>query len=127
LVALPLLILAELVVHRRIKPLLRCFVDRRLVSDEELPKFHAAIEGATRARNSTWLEGALLLFTYTAGHWMWRNRVFVGTPSWYAISVRTGLQLTAAGHWYGLVSIPIFQFIILRWYMRLVIWYLLLW
>jgi hypothetical protein len=81
LVALPLLILAEIVVHRRIKPLLRCFVDRQLVSEEELPKFYAAIEGATRARNSTWLEGALLLFTYTAGHWMWRNRVFVGTPS----------------------------------------------
>jgi hypothetical protein len=127
LVALPLLILAELVVHRRIKPLLKCFVDRQLVSQEELPKFHAAIEGATRARNSTWLEIALLLFTYTAGHWMWRNRVFLGTPTWYAISGSTGLQLTVAGDWYGLVSIPIFQFIILRWYMRLIIWYVLLW
>jgi hypothetical protein len=58
---------------------------------------------------------------------MWRNRVFLGTPTWYAISGSTGLQLTVAGDWYGLVSIPIFQFIILRWYMRLIIWYVLLW
>src|SRR5439155_9382924 len=127
LVALPLLILAEIVVHRRIKPLLKCFVERELVPEDELPKFYAAIEDAIRTRNSQWIELALMLFTYTAGQWLWRNRVPLGTQSWYAISSNTGLHLTGAGHWYGLVSIPIFQFMILRWYLRLVIWYVLLW
>src|SRR5271170_2718758 len=37
------------------------------------------------------------------------------------------LHLTAAGYWYVLVSIPMFQFILLRWYLRLVIWFRLLW
>ncbi len=127
LVALPLLILAELVAHRRIKPLLKCFVERDLIPAEELPKFHAAIEEATRARNSKWLEAALVLFTYTAGQWLWRNRVVEGTQSWYATPGSTGLELSAAGYWYGLVSIPLFQFLCLRWYLRLAIWYRLLW
>jgi hypothetical protein len=37
------------------------------------------------------------------------------------------LHLTLAGYWYAFVSIPIFQFILLRWYMRLVLWFRLLW
>jgi hypothetical protein len=127
LVALPILILAEVVVHRRLKPLLKGFVERELVTEAELPKFYAAIEKALRARNSKWLEVALMLFAYTGGQWLWRTRVAVGTHSWYAISTASGLHLTNAGHYYGLVSIPIFQFIILRWYLRLAIWYILLW
>lgn len=36
-------------------------------------------------------------------------------------------NLTAAGFWYVFVSIPILQFILLRWYVRLFIWYRFLW
>ena len=39
----------------------------------------------------------------------------------------THLHLTPAGYWYAFVSIPIFQFILLRWYLRLLIWFRLLW
>ena len=31
------------------------------------------------------------------------------------------------GYWYAFVSIPLFQFISLRWYIRIVIWFRLLW
>jgi hypothetical protein len=37
------------------------------------------------------------------------------------------LNLTLAGYWYAFVSIPFFQFILLRWYMRLGLWFRLLW
>ncbi len=37
------------------------------------------------------------------------------------------LHLTLAGYWYAFVSIPIFQFILIRWYLRLGIWFRLLW
>ena len=36
-------------------------------------------------------------------------------------------HLTPAGYWYVFVSIPILQFILLRWYMRLFIWFRFLW
>src|SRR5208337_3077146 len=52
LVALPVLIFAELLVHLRIGPALKLFVERRVITVEDAPKFHAAFAAATRARNS---------------------------------------------------------------------------
>jgi hypothetical protein len=127
LIALPMLIVAELVVHIRISPLVRRFVDRRIVVTEDLPRFQAAVDSTLRARNSVPLELALLVLVYTLGLWIWRSQVVVGTTTWYATPEATHLNLTLAGYWYAFVSIPIFQFILLRWYMRLVLWFRLLW
>jgi hypothetical protein len=102
-------------------------VECRVVAPEDMSKFDAAVEAAMRARNSIWLEIALLLLAYTVGQWTWRKGVASGAATWYAVPTGTGLHLTLAGHWYAFVSIPIFQFILLRWYLRLVIWFLLLW
>ncbi len=126
-VALPVLLSAELVVHRSIKSAMKLFLHRGVVTPEDTPKFYAAIESASRARNSLAWEMALLVYVYTVGHWVWRNGVVLGTVSWYALPTETGLHLTVAGYWYSFVSIPIFQFILFRWYVRLVIWFLLLW
>ena len=38
-----------------------------------------------------------------------------------------GTRLTLAGAWYGYVSLPLFQFLLCRWYYRLFIWSRLLW
>ena len=43
LVALPLLLAAELVVHRRMQPVVRQFVERGLIPDPELERFDAAL------------------------------------------------------------------------------------
>ena len=127
LVALPVLIYAELVVHRRISPVLKRFLERQVVTSEDTPAFHAAVAVATRLRNSPWLELALLLFVYSVGHWVWRNQVARGATTWYAAPEGASIHLTLAGYWYGFVSIPIFQLILFRWYLRLVIWFWLLW
>ncbi len=127
LVALPVLIIAELVVHRRISPLVRKFVDRRIVVTADLPRFDAAVNSALRARNSTTLEATLLALVYTVGLWIWRNQIALGAATWYARPDAAHLHLTLAGYWYAWVSIPLFQFILLRWYMRLLIWFRFLW
>jgi hypothetical protein len=127
LIALPMLIVAELVVHRRVSPAIRRFVERRIVVTEDLPKFTAAVNSASRARNSVALEVWLLIFIYTVGVWIWRNQVAEGVATWYAVPDAKHLNLTLSGYWYAWVSIPIFQFILLRWYIRLVLWFRLLW
>ena len=127
LIALPVLIGAELVVHRRISPVVRRFVERRIVPAEELPKFNAAVHSALRARNSVAVEVMLLVLVYTLGLWIWRSQVALGAATWYAMPDASRLHLTLAGYWYAFVSIPLFQFILLRWYMRLVVWFQLLW
>jgi hypothetical protein len=127
LIALPVLIAAEVVVHVRISPLVRRFVDRRIVIDEELPKFNAAVKSALRVRNSVAVETALLVLVYTLGLWIWRSQVASGATTWYAMPDATHLHLTRAGYWYAFISIPMFQFILLRWCMRLGLWFWLLW
>jgi len=127
LVALPVLIGAELVVHRRVGPAVQKFLTRHIVIDEDMPKFDRAIHSALRIRNSPAAEGTLFFLVYTVGLWIWRNQISLAEETWYATPHFPHSTLTFAGHWYRLVSIPIFQFILIRWYLRLAIWFRLLW
>jgi len=126
LIALPVLIVAELVVHSRIRPVVSRFVERRIVLPQDLPRFDAAIGSATRLRNSVPFELGLLFVIYTVGLWLWNSRVGITLPTWYALP-GDRWNLTPAGYWYVFVSIPILQFILLRWYLRFFIWFRFLW
>ena len=126
LIALPVLIAAELIVHLRIRPVVRRFVERSMVPPEELPRFRAAIDSAVRLRNSIPLELGLLVLVYTFGLWIWNSRVGPDTATWYG-TPGGRWHLTPAGFWYVFISIPVFQFILLRWYWRLFIWFRFLW
>jgi hypothetical protein len=126
LVALPVLIAAELLVHLRLRPLVRRFVERRIVPEQELPRFDRAVASAIRLRNSIPLEAGLWIVVYAAGLWVWNSRVDLNVTTWYT---KPGgrWNLTPAGFWYVFVSIPVLQFILLRWYLRFFIWYRFLW
>jgi hypothetical protein len=127
LVALPILICAELVVHTRIRPTVKTFLERRIIVPDDIPEFHQAIDSMLRRRNSAIVEVALLVLVYTVGLWIWWSQVATGAASWYALPEASGLHLTHAGYWYAFVSIPIFQFILLRWYFRFFLWFQFLW
>jgi hypothetical protein len=126
LIALPILVAAELIVHARIGPVVRNFVERQIVLPQDLPRFRRAIESAIKLRNSISTEIVLLLVVYTAGVWFWHGRIRVDASTWYG---KPGgpWNLTPAGFWYVFVSIPVVQFLLLRWYLRLLIWFRFLW
>jgi hypothetical protein len=126
LVAVPVLIGSELLVHLRMRPVVRGLTERRIVRPRELPHFDNAIESAVRMRNSIPVELGLLLVVYTIGMWIWGSRVGLNTSTWYA-NAGGRWNLTSAGYWYVFVSIPIAQFILLRWYFRLFLWFRFLW
>ncbi|MGC1966799.1 MAG: hypothetical protein WA673_10075, partial [Candidatus Acidiferrales bacterium] len=75
LIALPVLIAAEVVVHASLSPSLQRFVTQRIVREEGLPAFRSAINSALRLRNLFIAEIALIIFVFTAGHWIWLSRV----------------------------------------------------
>lgn len=128
LVALPLLIVAELVVHNRMRPLARQFDERGLVPDAARARFDAAFASALRLRNSIPAELSLIAIVYVVGvGFLWRTQVALDLPSWYGVRVDGILQPSIAGWWLGCVSLPIFQFLLLRWYFRLIIWARFLW
>lgn len=132
LLALPLLIVAELIVHKQLRVLVGQFVDREIITKKELPRFKAVIASAIKLRNSVTFEVILLLLVFVGGHYLWNTlsileTIASGTGSWYAASDASGKHLSLAGYWYIFASRPIFHFIALRWYYRIFIWGLFLW
>jgi hypothetical protein len=128
LIALPLLICAELVVHQRMRNILRMFLDRGLVPPNARPKFDAAVESAMRLRNSITAEILLLIFVYGFGVFFLRPRYGgVDVISWQGVVAGAKVQPTIAGWWFMLVSLPFFQFLLCRWYFRIFIWARFLW
>lgn len=128
LIVIPLLVLAELVVHQRLRPLVRTFLDRNLIPEPAMARFHAALQSAFRLRNSAVAECCVMAFVYGVGILiLWREYFSLDAATWYALPSPEGSRLSIAGTWYGYVSLPIYQFLLVRWYFRLFIWARFLW
>jgi hypothetical protein len=93
-----------------------------------MPRFEAAITSAFRLRNSTLAEVLMIAIVYGVGILIvWRQYVALDTSTWYATPSGGDSKLSLAGMWYGYVSLPIFQFLLCRWYFRLIVWTRFLW
>ncbi len=123
LVVVPLFIVAELVVHQRMRFVVQQFLNRNLIPESAMTRFNAAIASAFRLRNSVLAEVLLITLVYVVGVLLvWRQYTALTTATWYAVPTTAGLQLSLSGMWFGYVSLPIFQFLMLRWYFRMFIW-----
>ena len=127
LVSLPLLLVSELIVHSRLRPLVGQFLREGLVAPQDRLRFDAIIASTWRLRNSVLAEVLLLALSFVGGYWLWRTQVTLNVASWYAVPAAGSMNYTPAGYWYAFVSLPIARFILFRWYFRLVIWYMFLW
>ena len=128
LLVLPLLIMAERVMHRHMYPLVRQFLDRKLIPEDSLPRFDAAVASAVGLRNSVLAEVLLLALVYGVGILViWRHFMALDAVTWYGTPSPGGAKLSLAGMWYGYLSLPLFQFLLFRWYFRLFIWARFLW
>lgn len=127
LLAVPLLIIAELVVHQRIAPVVRQFVDRNIIAPQNRERFNRIIASTKKIRNSLIIEVSLLVFSFLSAHWVWQQHFTLTFSTWYAVPSGGQMRLTAAGYWYEFVSLPIFRFLLFRWYFRLLLWYQFLW
>jgi hypothetical protein len=126
LVALPLLLVAELLVHQRMRLIVRQFIERGIISAETRPRFDACIVSALRWRNSVWLETGLIAFILDY-HFIWAKLITLDTTIWYANGIASEQQLNLAGYWLIYISIPIFQFLMFRWLLRIIVWTRFLW
>jgi hypothetical protein len=120
--ALPLLVLAEVIVNVRISAIPEQFVERQIITYTLRPAFNAAISSAMRLRDSLAAEIGLLLIVVLAGFYVWREALALHSNTWSATLSSSSLNYTLAGRWYAFVSGPVFQFILLRWYYRVFIW-----
>jgi len=128
LLLIPLLVGAEIVVHQRLRFVASQFVQRGLIPDADRRRFEAALDSTIRLRNSVVAEIIIIIFIYAVGlKLIWRQHAAVDVATWYAAPAAGEWTLSRAGVWYVFFSLPLTQFLLLRWYYRLFIWARFLW
>ena len=121
LAVLPMLIGAEVVTHRKTLAMVQQFVERQIITAEERGGYDRLLTSTMRLRNSVVIELVIAVLVFGFGNFLWRAVVSGDADTWYA-SAGGGTGYRPAGYWYAFVSVPVVQFILLRWYFRLFLW-----
>jgi len=126
LIAIPLLVLAELNCIPRLSTIARHFGDSALIRDADRGRFDAALASTRRLRDSTWSEFIVLLIAYliVAAIALCGSQLF---PAWQGAHSNGLTRYSPAGWWNLLVSLPLLLVLLLGWIWRLLLWTRLLW
>lgn len=90
-------------------------------------KFAAVLADARRLGNSALAETILIIASYIGAFVGLRMEWHDQVSTWLAIVSHGHEQLTPAGWWYLVITVPLFQLLLYRWLWRLFIWYRVLW
>lgn len=124
LLAIPLIFVAEEIFNQRVRTGLQAIVRSKLVPAEELPRLRQALFTAIRWRDTWAIEGVLALITVGLIVKGLRVDLPGELTTWRHAPDQ---QQTLAGLWYGVVALPLFQFLVWRSIARVLIWGYLLW
>lgn len=119
-VALPILILAEVVIDPGLRRVASTFRSSGIVKDTDLPAYRSMLAKVERLRDSGWAEAILFLFACFPFFLFVEEESLSSSnvTTWY----RTPAGFSPAGWWYLLVSTPIARFILVRWLWRYALW-----
>jgi hypothetical protein len=123
LLALPLLLLAEIVIGPRIAESAEHFVTSGVVVQKDFDSFDAAVENSLRLRDSVLVEVIIVILSYIVTITAFRTVAAVHVSTWYATRSATGLSMTLPGWWLVLFCTPLLNFLVLRWLWRLFLWF----
>lgn len=128
LIALPLLILSEVVIDSRLRITVNYFLKSGLVKEADLRSFEAVIEKVTRLRDRVLPEMVILVVAYLPSLSVHSSEILMSSvSSWHLAQTPSGETLSYAGWWFGLISVPFYRFLLLRWVWRMFLWASFLW
>lgn len=127
-VVIPIMVFAEPVADRILGIVIDLFRRTGLVRETDLPTFEAAVVRTQRLATLDAVEFALLLTALALPHLLVASLPYLGSEAtWFGQVVDGRTDISAAGHWYAWVSLPFVQFLMLRWFWRIVCWWGLVW
>jgi len=121
LIALPLLIIAESVIGPRLAEVATHFIDSGRIRQSDHRAYEAAVDEAVRLRDSVWAEVAVLVIAYLSTFTSLLTLALT-VPNWRWTATDSAVHFTLGAWWYAGISIPIFQFVLYRWFLRMFIW-----
>lgn len=126
LIAVPLLLIADLVIDPVTNFSVRNIKDSGIVPETGKPGLKTALDNLHRARDSIWPDIAIIVLAFCVT-WLFKpgygaSTGIAGTTSWMLNMEDGGARYSLAGWWYLLISGPMFQVILFRWIWRFLIW-----
>jgi hypothetical protein len=125
LVAVPILVLAEIPIGRRLRAVAKHFLNAGLVPAGEQKKFVSSVVDTVRFHDSRLAEMALLGLAYVSTYVALSKTSLQSGSTWFVPSPNAGFSL--AGYYYAFLALPIFQFLMYRWAYRMFLWTRFLW
>jgi hypothetical protein len=126
LLALTLLIVAEQIVDSRSNEVICHFIESGLIDDKDVSKYESIVRQVGRMVNSLPVEFVILALVIVNTVFL-RLELSETSSTWRFLITPAGMTMTPAGWWNFVVSVPIFQFLLLRWLYRYLVWCWFLW
>jgi hypothetical protein len=127
-VVVPIMVMAEPLADRVLGVVVDLFRRTGLVREPDLPAFEEAVARAHRRATSDSVELILLVVALSIPHVLVASLPGPETgTAWFGTSLGGELATTTAGRWYAWVSLPLVEFLLLRWLWRSFAWWGLLW
>jgi hypothetical protein len=130
LVALPILVFIKFAIDSKVSAVAKYLSEALMDGEERQLVLSKVFYRAKRLTTSVGSEIILLLFVVLATISLVKGNVLSelqsGKTSWMAFAKNEGLKLSIAGYWAVIISIPLFQFLFLRWLWRYFVWTMLL-
>lgn len=125
LVAVPILVLAEIPIGKRLRSVAKHFLHAGLVREREQEEFASCVVDSVRFHDWRLADLTLLALAYITAYTALSTISFQSGSTWFKPSSTVGLSLV--GYYYALISLPIFQFVMYRWAFRMIVWTRFLW
>ncbi len=126
LVALPMLILIKVAIDSKVIVVSNYISGSLISKDERQIIFTTVLQRAKKLTSSVIAEIILLLIVIAVTISLVKTGMYSalegGTRSWMTSTKEGSPVLSVAGYWAVLVSIPMFQFLLLRWIWRYIVW-----
>ncbi len=126
LIALPLLLFADLAIDPAVGVAVSSLERSGVVPDDEQPRYQAALVELQQGRDSIWPDVVMLVLAFSFT-WLFQpgygdSAIQAADTSWLWSISDGDVNLSKAGWWYVLISAPFFQFVLFRWIWRFLIW-----
>ena len=125
-----MLLMIKLTIDSKVITVAKYLSETLMAPGERQQILNTAFQEAKKLRSSVWTEITMMLIVIGANISLVKGGVYSGlesgTGSWMASTEEGTQTLSFAGDWALFISIPLFQFLLLRWLWRYFAWVLLL-
>jgi len=119
-IVFPMLLIARHIVNRNFNKMIAMFYQTKIVNQENYEHFESVIRWLLKWRNSLIVDFILLLLVYVA--FFSQELSTMNDKSYNAPWLLRDRTITAAGWWYLVFGLPLFQMVVYRWLYTTVLW-----